>query len=265
MSRRAIAAALLAGMAAAQAADIPDRRAPAGTAARPPTVAEQQRQTLVDLYLQVEQLQNEIRQLRGLVETQNFELERLKGRHRDTAADFDKRLREVERQSEPRAADAPAAVGDTPAAPGVAAAPPPAPAPSAPATPPSAQEQREYDAAFQLLRQSAYDRAIKAFRAFLGKYPRSELADNAQYWIGEAQYVVRNFKGALEEFERVVRDYPGSDKAPDAQLKIGYCHLELGETAKAREALTQLSTRYPASRAAKVGDKRLAEMKKEKK
>lgn len=264
MSRRVIAAALLAGMATAQAADIPDRRATAA-GARPPTVAEQQRQTLVDLYLQVEQLQNEIRQLRGQVETQNFELERLKGRHRDTVADFDKRLREIERQNEARPVEAPAAPAEpAPGAPSVAA-PAPARAASAPATPPSAQEQREYDAAFQLLRQSAYDRAIKAFREFLGKYPRSELADNAQYWIGEAQYVVRNFKAALEEFERVVRDYPGSDKAPDAQLKIGYCHLEMGETAKAHEALRQLSTRYPNSRAAKVGDKRLAEMKKDKK
>jgi TolA-binding protein len=63
----------------------------------------------------------------------------------------------------------------------------------------------------------------------------------------------------------VVADYPGSDKAPDAQLKVGYSYLELGDRNRAREALAQAAARYPNSRAAKTAEKRLADMKKEKK
>jgi tol-pal system protein YbgF len=259
-------------MSAAHAADL-DRRvptaAPAGdaqgragdrasgaAAARAPTVAEQQRQTLVDLYLQVDQLQNEIRQLRGQVETLTFELERLKARNRDTASDLDRRVRELERRA-PAAAAAEGAAGEVTLTDKPVAAAAPAAA--------TATEQQEYDAAFQLMRSGAYDQAIKEFREFLARHPRSELADNAQYWIGEALYVVRNFKSAVEEFGKVVADYPGSDKAPDAQLKVGYSYLELGDRNRAREALAQAAARYPNSRAAKTAEKRLADMKKEKK
>jgi tol-pal system protein YbgF len=254
--RRAITLVLLAGIlpGPVSAADIPDRRSsPASTA----PAANPARETLVDLLLQLEQLQTEVRSLRGQVETQTYELERLKNRQRDVLADHDRRMRELER----RGGVAPASGASTPPAdkPGEHAA---GTQPGATA-PVSASEQQAYDAAFALMKQGQYSKAAKSFREFIGKYPRSQLADNAQYWIGEALYVGRNFKAAREEFAKVASDYPGSDKTADAALKVGYSHYELGEWSKAREAFTATIAKYPNTRAAKAAEERLAKMKKE--
>ena len=229
------------------AAELPDRRAVAGKPAAEATT----RNTLLDLLRQLEELQTEVRQLRNNVEVQGHELNQLKGRQRALYDDLDTRLREAERRG---SATAPAA----PAAPAVAA---PAPAPSA-ARVTTATQQQEYDAAFNLMKQGLYDRAVKSFRAFLAKYPDSGLADNAQYWIAEGNYVLRNYKLALEEFTKVVND-PQSPKAPDALLKIGYVHYELGAYDKARKTLGEVQKRFPGSGVAKLAEVRLDKMKKE--
>lgn len=215
------------------------------------------RETLLDLLRQLEELQTEVRQLRNTVEVQGHELEQLKNRQRTLYDDLDKRLRETERRS--------AAVIAPPA-------PPVAPAPttttttvlSAPAASRAvtAPQQQEYDAAFELMKEGLYDRAIKAFRAFLAKYPDSGLGDNAQYWIAEGNYVLRNYKLALEEFTKVV-NATNNPKAPDALLKIGFVHYELGAYDKARKTLTDVQTRYPGTGVAKLAATRLDKMKKE--
>ena len=222
---------------------LPDRRA---VAAKPAAEAAA-RSTLLDLLSQLEELQTEVRQLRNTVEVQGHELEQLKGRQRSLYDDLDKRLRDAERLGSAPAPQAPVAA-----------------APAAPAAPRAitAPQQQEYDAAFELMKQGLYDRAIKAFRAFLVKYPDSGLADNAQYWIAEGNYVLRNYKLALEEFTKVLNT-PQSPKAPDALLKIGYVHYELGAYDKARKTLAEVQERYPGTSVAKLAAGRLDKMKKE--
>ena len=209
------------------------------------------REAMADLLQQLDTLQTEVRKLRGQIEVQGNEIERLKARERDLLADMDRRVSALEQRNAPSAAS-------TAAPPGVALSAPPA------AAPVSAQEQKAYDAAFDLLKQGYYERAAKGFRDFLSKYPQSALRDNAQYWLGQAYYVVRNFRQALVEFGKVISDHPNSTKAPDASLKIGYSHYELGEWSKARDSLNQVITRYPGTPAAKSAQQRLAKMKKEK-
>ncbi len=208
------------------------------------------REALADLLQQLESLQTELRRLRGQVELQNNEIERLKARQRDLLADIDRRVSELERR--PAAAAGPAVPGaeitTSSAAAGAAS---------------SAQEQQAYEAAFNLMKQGHYDRATKGFHDFIAKYPQSALRDNAQYWLGEAYYVVRDFRKALTEFTRLMDEHPKSPKAPDALLKIGYCQYELGDRAKARDALNQVIARYPGQPAAKSAEQRLAKMKKE--
>ena len=247
--RERIAAALLVLMAVATLPALaeeppPDRRAVTGT---PPATESAVRSTLLDLLRQLEELQTEVRQLRNSVEVQDHELEQLKGRQRALYDDLDKRLRDAERR-------ATATPPEAPATPVVAAV----------ATPrvTTAPQQQEYDAAFDLMKQGLYDRAIKAFRAFLTKYPDSGLADNAQYWIAEGNYVLRNYKLALEEFTKVL-NYPQSPKAPDALLKIGYVQYELGAYDKARMTLLEVKERYPNTSIAKLATARLDKMKKE--
>jgi len=224
------------------------------------------RQTLVDLMLQLETLQTELRQLRGQIEVQNHEMGRLRRRQNDLLTDLDRRLRELERRggiSAPSAASSrPPVATALPEGILTPVVPPEAAVPTAGATS-SVQEQQEYDAAFKLLKQGFYERAAKSFRDFLARHPRSALADNAQYWVGEASYVVRNFRLSLEEFTKVVKDYPNSPKIPDALLKVGYSHYELGDWDRARTTLSQVIARYPNTTVAKSAEIRLAKMKKE--
>jgi tol-pal system protein YbgF len=221
---------------------LPDRRAVSGK----PTAETATRNTLLDLLRQLEELQTEVRQLRNNVEVQGHELEQLKGRQRALYDDLDKRLRDAERRGSATTEPVTPASAAAPDTPRVTTAP----------------QQKEYDAAFELMKQGLYDRAVKAFRAFLARYPDSGLADNAQYWIAEGNYVLRNYKLALEEFTKVV-NAPQNPKAPDALLKIGYVHYELGAYDKARKSLGEVQERYPGTSVAKLAAVRLDKMKKE--
>jgi tol-pal system protein YbgF len=217
----------------------PDRRAPrvaSGDAAR---------QNLLDLLQQLEALQVEVQQLRNSVEVQGHDIEQLKSRQRSLYDDLDKRLREVERRTPAAAATA-------------------APEPVAGAAPraTTASQQQDYDAAFGLMKQGLHERAIKSFREFLVKYPDSGLVDNAQYWIAEGNYVLRNYKLSIEEFAKLANN-PQSAKAPDALLKIGYAHYELNAWDKSRKTLTEVQARYPGTSFAKLAAARLEKMKKE--
>jgi tol-pal system protein YbgF len=244
-------AALLWGS-AAHALELFDRPRSASSTPAAAEAPDPSRETLADLLLQVDTMQNELRKLRGQVEVQANEIERLKTRQRELIADIDRRVQELERR---RGAAAPIEATTAGSA--------SAPAPTVNAAN-AVQEQQDYDAAFGLLKQGFYERAAKGFRDFIAKYPQSNLRDNAQYWLGESYYVVRNFRQAAEEFSKVVKDHPKSPKAPDAMLKSGYSHYELGEWAKARESLSQVTALYPGTTAAKSAEQRLAKMKKEK-
>ncbi|WP_169924150.1 tol-pal system protein YbgF [Sulfurifustis variabilis] len=214
-------------------------------------------QSLVELYTQLEALQTEIRQLRGQVEVQTHELERLKSRQQDALVDFDRRLRELERRAQSPSSTEPGGSVTTPPVGGTIGN---AKAASARTTAPTSQEQQAYDAAFGLLKQGLYDQAGKAFGDFIAQHPRSALADNAQYWVAEAAYVRRDFRAALDGFNRVMTVYPDSPKVPDALLKLGYTHHELGAYDKAREVLNQVIARYPNTSVAKSAEQRLSKL-----
>jgi len=230
---------------------LPDRRA-VKVAAKQPADASL-RDTMLDLMQQLESLQRDVRDLRNTVELQGHELEQLKSRQGTLYDDLDRRLRDAERRGTPAAAvPAPGAVATV--------VPTPGGTPATRTTTP--QQQQDYDAAFGLMKQGLYEKAIKAFRDFVARYPDSGLADNAQYWIAEGNYVLRNYKLALEEFTKVLKD-PQGMKAPDALLKVGYVQYELGAYDKARKALTDVQERYPGTTVARLAATRLEKMKKE--
>lgn len=243
-----------AAVAAHAAEPLPDRRTVRPQAGIASPVAPT-REALLDVMSQLDALQNEVRQLRGQLEVQGHELERLKSRQRDAISDVDQRLQAIERR-------APAAAGTSPSSGPTTIVTPPISSGGVSA-PPSGSEQQAYEAAFALMKQGQYERAAAGFRDFIARHPKSALADNAQYWIAEAAYVTHNYKVARDEFEKVLSRYPNSPKTPDALLKIGFSHYELGAFDKARETLNQVTSRYPNTPAAKSAEARLAKMAKE--
>ncbi|MCK4834957.1 MAG: tol-pal system protein YbgF [Gammaproteobacteria bacterium] len=202
----------------------------------------------------MQSLREEISSLRELVEQQDYELESMKQRQRNLYLDMDRRINNVEAGGRNRAkASAPVPPPNTAAA----------PVSSTPVVVSGGDGQASYSKAFSLLKEGQYEQSIKAFEAFKTSYPNSKYADNAQYWLGEANYVSRDYKRALSEFQQLIAQYPESSKNPGARLKIGYVYFELKNWSAAREALQQVITLYPDTTVAKKANERLQRMKRE--
>lgn len=219
-------------------------------------------QALLDMLSKLDALQNETQALRSQVEELNHELENQKQRQRDLYLDMDRRLREVEVGSQTAAAAPAASSLRTPMAvigPGAAAAA----AFAAPAPGDPAKERDLYQQAFNDLKEGRYDPAISQFRSFLASYPNGEYSGNAQYWLGEANYVMRRFPEAEQEFRKVLERYPSSGKAGDAGLKLGFTYYELGNWQAASKTLNDVVAKFPNSTAARLADARLQKMRQE--
>jgi tol-pal system protein YbgF len=129
------------------------------------------------------------------------------------------------------------------------------PKPLAPAQADDAR--REYEGAWKFLEARDYQTALVRFQEFLKRNPDSEYADNAQYWIGECYYGLRQFDQAILEFDAVRRKYPQGDKVPAALLKQAYAFAELGDKVDARLILQELIVRYPQSEEATKAKQKL--------
>jgi tol-pal system protein YbgF len=205
-----------------------------------------QNQSLLDLSNQLESLRADVRSIHNDVDQLNNSMDSLRRQQRDMYADLDLRIKALEA----RGGGTPIAADTAPAAAAAGSAPP--------------TDTSVYQTAFALLKGGQYDQAAQAFQQFLYNYPGSSLADNAQYWLGEAYYVNRSFPEAQSAFQRVVDKYPQSQKIPDALLKIGYCRYEMKLWDPARAVLEQVISQYPDAPAAKLARERLDKMSAEK-
>jgi tol-pal system protein YbgF len=204
---------------------------------------ERANQMLVQIQQQLEAARQELRTLRGQIEETRHDLDALRQQQRDLYSDLDRRMLIIEN----------AAGVTTPGAP-------------TDGTPPSeseilaADETTVYGDAFAALKAGRYEEATKGFELYLTKYPDGPRADNATYWLGEAQYVQRDYTTALKSFQKVISSFPDSRKAPDALLKIGYCQYELKAFRNARATLEKVSVSYPGTDTARLAEERLAKM-----
>lgn len=125
------------------------------------------------------------------------------------------------------------------------------------AGPAVSEPQQLYDLAFEQLQRQQLDDAEASFADFLARFPASDLADNAQYWIGEARLRRGDVDGALTAFRAVVEDHPQGNKVPDALFKVAHCLGEQGDRPAAEEVYRELVDRYPESAAAELAKRRL--------
>jgi tol-pal system protein YbgF len=221
-------------------------------------------QSLLDLANQNEALTRDLRAMHNDVDQLSNSLEASRKQQRDLYADLDRRMKALEARG--GAGMGGAAAGGA-AAGGVAAgSADTAGAGGEGALPAGAggDDKTAYQSAFNALKDGQYDRAIAAFQKFLATYPSSSLADNAQYWLGEAYYVNRSFPEAQAAFQQVVDKYPQSRKRPDALLKIGYCQYEAKQWDQARQTLTQVATQFSDAPAGHLAQQRLDKMAAEK-
>jgi tol-pal system protein YbgF len=104
-----------------------------------------------------------------------------------------------------------------------------------------------------------YDLAISEFRQYVETYPSSEMADNAQYWIGEALFAKRQYNEAIVELDKVAQLFPKGDKVPGARFKKGMAYVELGQQDAARAEFAALVKLYPKSNEAALARQQLGE------
>jgi len=199
-------------------------------------------QSLVELQQQIDTARQELRTLRGQIEEARHDLDSTRQQQRELYADLDRRLLLIEN------------AGGT-ATPGATAAP----------TAPEvmfADESAVYGDAFAAMKAGRYEEAAQGFELYLTKYPRGPRADNATYWLGEAQYVLQDFTTALKSFQAVAA-FPESRKLPDALLKVAYCQYELKAFKNSRATLQKLISTYPDADAARLAEARIAKMNEE--
>ena len=111
----------------------------------------------------------------------------------------------------------------------------------------SAAAQATYDRGYTLYHQGRYFDAEESFARFLESNAGSDLADNAQYWIGESRVARGDLQPALAAFRETVRRYPDGNKAAEALFKVGRVLESLGDLRGARRSYLELRSRYPDS------------------
>ncbi|MDP9044894.1 MAG: tol-pal system protein YbgF [Pseudomonadota bacterium] len=124
-----------------------------------------------------------------------------------------------------------------------------------------AEEKRQYDDAMDLLRKSDFAGTANALTAFRKRYPASGYNESALFWLGNAQYGIRQYREAIGSFRSLIATAPDSAKAPEALLAIANCQAELKDTKGARATIAELVKTYPKSEAAQAGRDRLASLK----
>lgn len=208
-----------------------------------------QNQNLLEMLNQLQSLQREVSGLRGDMELLNHELDEIKKQQKDIYLDLDQRLVDFDQRLSS----------------GGAGAAPVVPSMLAPVggsdNDQQLSEQEDYQAALAVLKAGKYQDAIEAFQIYLITYPASEYASNAQYWMAEAYYVLKDYQSAVAQFNKVINAYPDSRKVPDAYLKMGFSFYEIKDWQNARKALEVIMSKYSSSTAARLADRRLKKMK----
>ena len=199
-----------------------------------------------ELYNQLQQMQQELAELRGLVEQQSYELNQLKEQQRQRYLDLDHRLNQLK--------SSPVATGSTPAPIAVSESVTPAK--------PTFDDKAVYDEAIGLMRERNFPQAIRLLEDLVATAPQSSYVPNAQYWLGELNMAVTppDYETAKRYFVSLLRDYSDHQKVPDALYKLGQLYNAQGETAKAKVTLEKVVADYPSRQAAKLAKQLLSRL-----
>lgn len=188
-------------------------------------------QGLMDLLNQVEQLNKEIRNLKGNLEVAQHQIEVTQQRQKELYTDSDSRLRKLE------------------TAPPVTQPPPVTQAP--PVVTPNhtsnidAAENAALESAQALLKESKFKPAFEAFNKFVKDYPNSPLAPDAFYGLGSSQFSLKYFKAALITQQKLVAQFPDSPRLPEAKYNIANCQIQLAQIEAAKTTLRELIAQFP--------------------
>lgn len=186
----------------------------------------------MELFYQLQALQEEVQMLRGMVEEQANEITRLQQQRMDDYLDLDRRVGLLTE-------------GARSASPGGSLARPVAGSPQA-ARPASGSggavsETEKYRTAYQLLRDRKVDESIRAFNSYLEEYPQGNFAGNSYYWLGEIYLLQEDLEKSREWFAKLLNDFPRDRKVSDTKFKLGTVYHRMGNNSRARQLLEEVA------------------------
>lgn len=117
--------------------------------------------------------------------------------------------------------------------------------------------QKVYSAAYFDAVKQNYDFAIKGFQNYLKECPRTALADNAQYWIGECYYLEKKYELAQKAFKKMIDNYPSSEQMAPAKLKMGKSMYNQRLKTKAKSVFEDIVKKYPGTEEAQEASQML--------
>jgi tol-pal system protein YbgF len=234
-------------------------------------VVEARASAQLQMQQQLQNLLDEVSELRGTTEMHNHRLEEILQQQRDIYQEIDRRLggqgssgaavqSNVPAVIEPQAsipAGNPAAVvaADQVAASEAAAVQ------TGNSVAPVMSEAQAYEQAINfVIKDNNYTAAIPAFESFIDSYPNSEYTSNSHYWLGQLYYQKSDYPKSKIHFERVVKQFPNSSRVPDALEKLGMVSEKLNDLVSAKRFYNQLIKSFPKSKPAAKARKKLETM-----
>ncbi|HXG89094.1 MAG TPA: tetratricopeptide repeat protein [Vicinamibacterales bacterium] len=209
------------------------------------------RKGFADQNLKVDQFGGDLRVVRERVDETNVSIAKLS---QEVEA-----LRLSIPQYQPPSVPALEAPIDTPPSPGSAGSSP-APTGAAPqpaAVGPGVAPQRLFDTAQADYYGGQWDLCISGFDTYLRTFPKSEMAHEAQFYIGECNYSDGKHQDAVAAYTQVVTNFPRSRSAPSAYYKRGLAFERLGQMDRARDSFEQAIKQFPDSDAARLAKQNL--------
>lgn len=209
------------------------------------------------LHSKVHALQQELQELRGQIEIQARTIKQLQDQQLAFYKDLDARIQQdtaptkLEANAQPIPTPQPEPTG--PKSTSASLKTPSTDLASRNAT----DEQLNYLAAYELVKNRQFDDALIAMRTFVEQYPSSAYAANAQYWLGELCLSKKDYLQAIEHFDVVLKQFPSSTKSSASLLKLAYALVETGNIHQAKEHLQSVISQYPDSNTAYLAAEKL--------
>lgn len=122
---------------------------------------------------------------------------------------------------------------------------------------PKTSELALYDSSLATYRERRYQEAMAGFQDFVRRYPQSDLADNAYFWIGESHMALNRYAQAILAYQEVIKKYPKGNKVPSALLRQAIAFVEIKDEMSAKLLLKKIIKKYPKSSEAKIAQTRL--------
>ncbi len=200
---------------------------------------------LLDMQNQLEQIRQDVAQLKGDLEVVNHQLEDMRTKQNAQYTDLDTRVKGLESLAQQVSGQlgvaAPGAMGGD----------------SGKASDASQQEARAFSEAESLNQAGKYKEAFTAYDNFLKTYAGSKLAPDALYGMGYAQFALKSYKSSVATQQKFLDSYASHPLAPNAMLSLANSQIQLGQIPAAKKTLKDLIAAHPSAEVTPSAQKRL--------